>query len=56
MRRPLVLEPRGCGGIIQVDRVEEKRESGFPPATLSKPLESITFYDFGLIQSKIIVI
>jgi len=30
--------------------------SGFPPATRSNVLESITFYDFGLIQSKIIVI
>jgi hypothetical protein len=36
----------GCG----------KVDTGFPHNSRSKYLESITFYDFGLIQSKIIVI
>jgi hypothetical protein len=36
----------GCG----------KLDTGFPHGSRSKHLESITFYDFGLIQSKIIVI
>jgi len=39
-----------------LERVEEKCEAVFPPATRSKHLESITFYDFGSLRSKIIVI
>jgi len=31
-------------------------DTGFSQESRSKALESITFYDFGLIQSKIIVI
>jgi hypothetical protein len=31
-------------------------DAGFPHESRSKCVESITFYDFGLIQSKIIVI
>jgi hypothetical protein len=34
----------------------EKVGAGFSLQSRSKILESITFYDFGLIQSKIIVI
>jgi hypothetical protein len=34
----------------------EKAGTGFSRQSRSKILESITFYDFGLIQSKIIVI
>jgi hypothetical protein len=34
----------------------EKVDTGFSPKSRSNSLESSTFYDFGLIQSKIIVI
>jgi hypothetical protein len=39
-----------------IERASGKARSGRPPAAPSKSLESITFYDFGLIQSKFIVI
>jgi len=59
------VSPRAKGGTYTIaggqvnaalERVDEKCEAVFRPATRSNPIESITSYDFGLNRSKIIMI
>jgi hypothetical protein len=48
--------PAGLAAPVPLERDAKKMGTGFSLRSRSKILESITFYDFGLIQSNIIVI